>query len=55
MMDIICLVFVRNKRPTAEMIALAEEKEIVLLQTRHKMFSACGILFENGLRGGETT
>lgn len=54
MMDIICLVFVRNKKPTPEMIELAKEKEIVLLETDHRMFTACGILYENGLRGGGT-
>lgn len=53
MMDIVCLVFVRNKKPTFEMIQLAEEKEIVLLSTSQRMFSACGILYENGLRGGD--
>lgn len=54
MMDIICLVFVRNKKPTQEMIDLAKEKEIVLLETDYRMFTACGILYENGLRGGGT-
>lgn len=54
MMDIVCLVFVRNKKPTQDMIDLAKEKEIVLLETDHRMFTACGILYENGLRGGGT-
>jgi len=54
MMDMVCLVFVRNKKPTKEMIDLAKEKAIVLLETDHRMFTACGILYENGLRGGGT-
>ena len=33
MMDMICIVFVRNKRPTGEMIDLAMEHGIVLLST----------------------
>ncbi len=52
MMDIVCIVFVRDKRPDDDMIALAIEREIPLLCTGHRMFGACGLLYENGLRGG---
>lgn len=52
MMDIVCIVFVRDKRPDEDMIALAAEREIPLLCTGHRMFGACGILYEKGLRGG---
>jgi predicted transcriptional regulator len=52
MMDIVCIVFVRGKKPDEGMIALAEERGIVLLTTGHRMFSACGMLYEKGLRGG---
>lgn len=53
MMDIICIVFVRAKKPDDEMIQLAKDREIVLLGTGHRMFSACGMLYEKGLRGGK--
>lgn len=52
MMDITCLVFVRGKQPDARMIALAQERDICLVSTPHTMFTACGILYEAGLRGG---
>ncbi len=52
MMDIVCIVFVRGKKPDEAMIALAEESGIVLLTTGHRMFSACGLLYEKGLHGG---
>lgn len=52
MMDIICIVFVRGKSPAEDTISLANEKGIALLNTDHRMFSACGILYESGLRGG---
>lgn len=52
MMDVICIVFVRGKMPDESMVEMATEKEIVLLSTGHRMFSACGLLYENGLRGG---
>lgn len=54
MMDIVCIVFVRGKVPDEGMIALARERGIVLLSTGHRMFSACGLLYEKGLRGGAT-
>ncbi len=54
MMDIICIVFVRGKIPDEDMINLAKEREIPLLVTKHKMFTACGILYEKGLHGGQT-
>ena len=52
MMDIVCIVFVRGKIPDDSIIELANEREIVLLSTSMRMFQACGILYENGLRGG---
>ncbi|MGI6174602.1 MAG: DRTGG domain-containing protein [Christensenellales bacterium] len=52
MMDIECIVFVRNKQPDEITIEMAKEKEICLLATKHHMFTACGLLYENGLRGG---
>lgn len=52
MMDIVCIVFVRGKQPDVPMIDLADEREIALLTTDHRMFTACGILYEKGLRGG---
>lgn len=52
MMDIVCIVFVRGKRPDDSIIELANERQIALLSTASRMFTACGILYENGLRGG---
>lgn len=54
MMDIVCIVFVRGKMPDEAMIQMAKEREIALLSTGHRMFSACGLLYEIGLRGGAT-
>lgn len=49
MMDMNCIVFVRSKMPTAEMIELAKESGIVILTTTKRMYEACGILYSNGL------
>lgn len=52
MMDMQCIVFVRGKRPDESIISLAKDRDIVLLSTKLPMFASCGMLYENGLRGG---
>ena len=52
MMDMKCVVFVRGKRPDIDMINLAEDRDIVLLGTKLEMFTSCGLLYKNGLKGG---
>lgn len=49
MMDMVCVIFVRGKNPTPEMISLAEQSHIVLLSSSLNMFEACGRLYEAGL------
>lgn len=51
MMDMHCVVFVRSKRPTLDMIEAAQESGIALLSTDKRMYEACGILYTNGLTG----
>lgn len=53
MMDMICIVFVRGKEPTPDIIKFAQEKGIVLMSTHHRMYTACGLLYANGLKGGK--
>ena len=53
MMDMRCIVFVRSKQPTPEIVELAEESGIVLLATPKRMYEACGILYSNGLVGNK--
>ena len=52
MMDMHCIVFVRGKRPDLAMIELAEDRDMVMLCTKMEMFTACGKLYSQGLRGG---
>lgn len=52
MMDIICIVFVRGKTPSKEMIEMAKEREITILSSEYRMFTACGLLYKKGLSGG---
>ena len=51
MMDMVCIVFVRSKMPTEEMLELAKDSGIVLMSTDKTMYTACGILYSNGLVG----
>lgn len=52
MMEMVCIVFVRGKLPDETMIGLAKEREIVLLSSKYRMFTACGLLYSKGLKGG---
>ncbi len=51
MADIQAVCFVRGKKPSKEVIALAEEKDITLLATSLPLFEACGRLYREGLPG----
>ena len=51
MMDMVCVVFVRSKAPTPEMLKLAKESGIVVMSTEKRLYEACGILYSNGLIG----
>lgn len=52
MMDMRCIVFVRGKMPTEDVIALADDAGLVVLATDERMYTACGKLYCNGLAGG---
>ena len=49
MMDMVCIVFVRSKSPSEEMIRLAKESDMVILKTNKRMYEACGRLYVGGL------
>ena len=51
MMDMVCIVFVRSKRPTADMLEIAKDSGITVLATDKRMYEACGTLYSNGLGG----
>jgi predicted transcriptional regulator len=53
MMDIKCVLLVRDKQPDSVILELAEAKGIVVLRSPHRMFIACGLLYKAGLCGGE--
>ena len=48
MMDMVCVVFVRSKMPTEEIVRLARESHMVILATRKRMYEACGKLYAAG-------
>ena len=54
MMDMICIVFVRSKIPSEEMLELAKENGIVVMTTDKRLYEACGLLYSNGLVGNKT-
>ena len=52
MLDIQCVIFVRGKTPTREMIEMAEEANIILAGTKLSLYISCGKLYEAGLKTG---
>lgn len=51
MLDLKCLVFARGKIPTDDILDQAEEQGLVVIATKQTAFTACGLLYEAGLRG----
>ena len=53
MMDMVCIVFVRSKAPSEEMVELAEECGIVVMKSSLRAYEACGLLYTSGLTGNK--
>ena len=51
MMDMQCVVFVRAKVPGEDV--LARSCHLTVLASKERMYTACGKLYEQGLKGGE--
>lgn len=51
MLDLKCIIFVRGKIPSEEIIEEAEELGITVLSTDMTAFTTCGILYGAGLKG----
>lgn len=50
MSEISNIVFVRKKKATPEMLQLAEENEMILVECDYSMFKASGLLFSAGMK-----
>lgn len=51
--DMACLsyiIIVRNKKPTEEMIKLANDNGMVVITTEYSLFRTCGILYQAGIK-----
>ena len=43
------IIFVRKKKPSPDIIELAEDNDMVLMECDYSMFKASGILYQNGI------
>jgi len=50
MIDLIAIIFVRGKRPLADVIEMAQERKLPILATKMTLFRSSGILYNAGLR-----
>jgi hypothetical protein len=48
--DINNIIFVRNKKVTQEMIGLAAENQMVLIECEYSMFKTSGLLYKAGIK-----
>ena len=51
MLDLKCILFVRGKQPSQDILDAAEDMGMTVLSTRHTAFTVCGMLYAAGLRG----
>lgn len=51
MVEMKCVVFVRGKMPDESILDLARDRNIVVMSSPLRMYTACGLLYLNGLRG----
>lgn len=49
MADVNCILFVRGKKVTPDMLQLASENDMILLETDHSMYHTVGELYCKGL------
>lgn len=50
MSEISNIIFVRKKKATPEMLRLAEENEMILVECDYSMFKASGLLYSAGMK-----
>lgn len=50
MADIHVIVFARNKKVSGEMISLASENNMVLIETAFSVFRTSGVLYQHGIK-----
>lgn len=55
MIDINTIVFVRGKKPDKAVTDLANKNNMIVLCTKHTLYTACGILYMKGLKGIPST
>lgn len=49
MMNMSCIIMVRGKQPSPEMVQMAKENNLVILTTDLTMYESSGLLYTNGL------
>jgi predicted transcriptional regulator len=50
MAEVACILLVRNKKASSEMIGLAVDLGLSIIESPYSMFGSSGLLYENGLK-----
>lgn len=48
--DISCIIFARAKKINEEMISIARENNIILIESHHSLFHISGVLYQAGVK-----
>lgn len=51
MSDLVAIIFIQGKRPSMELMELADIKQIPLLVTPYSLYDSCGRLYQKELKG----
>jgi len=54
MIDLVAIIFVRGKRPSYELIEMAQERNLPLITVNYTLYRSSGILYNAGLRSCKT-
>ncbi len=50
MQDVFCVLIARNKKATPEMIQIAEQNDITIIESPHAMYRISGLLYHEGIK-----
>jgi len=51
LMGIPCVIFIGRKDPDPSIVELADKLGIVLMHSPHSLYTTCGLLYSNGMKG----
>ncbi len=51
LLGIVCIIFIGRNDPDASLVSFADSLGITVIRSEYSMYTTCGLLFSNGLKG----